>query len=130
MVTETAIPRLGALFAGLAVGMGAFGAHGLRDVLSPYATEVYQKAVFYQCIHAIALLLVALLSRVQLLEHRAARRIATCFFLGILLFSGSLYALALSSQRFFGAVTPVGGVLFILGWALLASKLERVTVAR
>lgn len=123
MLTGRLIPKFGAALAGLAVVMGAFGAHGLREILSPYATEVYQKAVLYQFVHAIALLLVALLLHGQLLDERAARRVAGCFLLGIMLFSGSLFALALSSMRFFGVVTPFGGVLFILGWALLALRI-------
>ena len=123
MRAPSTIAATGAFCAGLAVVLGAFGAHGLRDVLTPYAADIYQKAVFYQMVHALGLLAVAVLARVELVSAVVAGRVGACFLGGIFLFSGSLYALALSGQRALGAVTPFGGVLFILGWGLLSWKL-------
>ncbi|WP_417515849.1 DUF423 domain-containing protein [Marinobacter sp.] len=108
----------GAFFALLAVMSGAFGAHGLRNVVSERSLEVFQTAVTYQMYHAIALVLVALLSGFGL--SRRLLGVAVGFFLaGILLFSGSLYALVLTDIRWIGMITPIGGVCFIAGWALL-----------
>ena len=105
---------------GLAVMLGAFGAHGLRDRLDAYSMGVYEKAVFYHFIHALGLLIVSLLPRVGALAAVAAGRVSWLLFTGILLFSGSLYLLAVTGVRTLGAVTPLGGVAFIGGWILLA----------
>lgn len=112
---------IGALALALAVGLGAFGAHGLRDRLDAYSLGIWEKAVFYQFVHALALLVLPLLVR----DIGSAGRVGWLFALGILLFSGSLYALALSGVRTLGAVTPFGGVCFIAGWLLLAWTLFR-----
>lgn len=108
----------GALFALTAVMAGAFGAHVLRDLLSERSLEVFQTAVTYQMNHAIALVLVSILSGFGL-SRRLLGLAAGFFFAGILLFSGSLYTLVLTDVRWVGPVTPVGGVCFIIGWALL-----------
>lgn len=111
---------LGALFALLAVMAGAFGAHGLRSVVSARALEVFQTAVTYQVYHALGLILIALLAGFGL--HRRLLTVAAGFFLaGILLFSGSLYLLVLTELRWIGPVTPVGGVCFMVGWALVVT---------
>ena len=110
----------GALFALLAVMAGAFGAHGLRNLVSERGLEVFQTAVTYQMYHAIALLLVALLSTGTGLSRRLLTTAAGFFLAGILLFSGSLYVLALTQVHWLGPVTPVGGVCFMIGWILLA----------
>ncbi len=110
----------GALFALLAVMAGAFGAHGLRNLVSERGLEVFQTAVTYQMYHAIALLLVALLSTGAGLSRRLLTTAAGFFLAGILLFSGSLYVLALTQVHWLGPVTPVGGVCFMMGWILLA----------
>ncbi|HLV27980.1 MAG TPA: DUF423 domain-containing protein [Burkholderiaceae bacterium] len=102
----------------LGVGTGAFGAHGLRAHVGPDMLAVWQTAVLYQFVHALGLLAVAALS--SRLHPRLASW-ATLFLLaGILIFSGSLYALVLSDVRALGAITPIGGVSFMIGWALLA----------
>jgi len=107
---------LGALLGGLAVVAGAFGAHGLRDRLAPDLLAVFETAARYEMYHALALVLVGLIApRVP-----AAVPAGWCFVAGTLIFSGSLYALALTGQRWLGAITPFGGVAFIAGWALLA----------
>jgi len=106
---------LGALYGLLGVVFGAFGAHALRGRLSAEMLAVWRTAVEYQFYHALALLLLGLW-----LQQRAAvgqTLAGYAFALGILLFSGSLYALALSGVRPLGAITPLGGLLLIAGWA-------------
>lgn len=107
----------------LAVALGAFGAHALKARLDAPALDVWRTAVEYHFYHALALLGVALL--MQRSPAPALHWAAAFFALGVLLFSGSLYALALSNVRGLGAITPIGGVLFLLGWAtLLAAALR------
>jgi len=111
-----------------AVGLGAFGAHGLRtQLIASGRLEVWQTAVLYHLIHAVALFALALFavpSRTSTPSTAAIPRIfigiAACWAIGILLFSGSLYILALSGLRGLGPVTPVGGLFFIVGWILVA----------
>jgi uncharacterized membrane protein YgdD (TMEM256/DUF423 family) len=108
----------GAVAAGLAVGLGAFGAHGLRDKVEPRMLEVFETGVRYHMYHALALLAVGW----------AATRWSSAwlntsgwlFVAGIVIFSGSLYVMALSGARWLGAITPIGGIAFIAGWACLA----------
>ncbi len=115
---------VGALIALLAVMAGAFGAHGLRGMVGERGLEVFQTAVTYQMYHAIALVLVALLSATGL--SRRLLGVAGGFFLaGILLFSGSLYLLVLTDIRWVGPVTPIGGVCFMVGWAVLVAAALR-----
>jgi len=99
----------------MAVMIGAFGAHALRDRLDAYSMGVYEKAVFYHFIHALGMLAVSLMPRASALNWVCALLLA-----GIVLFSGSLYALAVTGVRALGAVTPLGGVCFIAAWLLLA----------
>lgn len=110
---------LGSIFGGLAVALGAFGAHGLANILSPEHLITYETAVRYQMYHSIALLVVALA-----LAHwpAAAKPLQTggwLFVAGIILFSGSLYLLSVSGIRWLGAVTPLGGVAFVAGWLFM-----------
>lgn len=109
---------VGALAGLLAVMAGAFGAHGLRSVVSERSLEVFQTAVNYQMYHALALIAVSLMPPLGLSGRLLG---AACGFwlAGILLFSGSLYLLVLSGTHWLGPVTPVGGVCFMIGWALL-----------
>lgn len=108
---------LAALYGFSAVALGAFGAHGLRHRLGADLMSIYQTAVQYHFWHALALLgAVALLPQRPVPWLHAA---AACWALGTLLFSGSLYALALSGVRGLGAITPFGGVLLLAGWACL-----------
>jgi uncharacterized membrane protein YgdD (TMEM256/DUF423 family) len=116
---------IGAGALGLAVTLGAFGAHGLRDRLDAYSMGVYERAVFYQFIHALALLITPLFVRSGMLPAAAGNRVGWLLLIGILLFSGSLYALAISGARMLGAVTPFGGLAFIVAWVLLAVGLFR-----
>lgn len=107
--------KLGALMMFLSVALGAFGAHGLKGKLSDYAMDVYNKAVFYQVMHALALFVVAWLSTI----NPKAGSAGVAFLAGIVLFSGSLYVLALTGIKGFGAITPIGGVCFLIGWVLI-----------
>ena len=108
---------IGALAGFLGVAFGAFGAHGLRSRLTPEMLAVFETGVRYQLFHALTLLVVALgLARA---DGVALRLAGWCFAAGILVFSGSLYALALTGVRSWGAVTPIGGLAFLAGWALL-----------
>jgi uncharacterized membrane protein YgdD (TMEM256/DUF423 family) len=109
---------LGAVAAFLAVALGAFGAHGLRGRLSPEMLAVFETGVRYHMYHALALLLVGLI--MGRMSGWLIQTAAWCFVAGILLFSGSLYALALSGVTMLGAVTPLGGLAFLAGWACLA----------
>ncbi|WP_417567416.1 DUF423 domain-containing protein [Marinobacter sp.] len=97
---------------------GAFGAHGLRSLVSERGLEVFQTAVTYQMYHSIALVLVAVLS-VLGLSRKLLGWAAGFYLAGILFFSGSLYLLALTEIRWIGPITPLGGVCFMVGWALL-----------
>lgn len=110
----------------LAVAAGAFGAHGLRNKLDAYSMSVYEKAVFYHFIHALGILLIAVLARAGAITPTGQGRAAWLLLIGILVFSGSLYALALSGIRILGAITPIGGVAFIAGWLVLAYEATRV----
>jgi len=109
---------LGSVAAFLAVTLGAFGAHGLRGRLSPDMLAVFETGVRYHMYHALALLLVGLV--MGRLSGWLIQTAGWCFVAGIVLFSGSLYALALSGVTILGAVTPLGGVAFLAGWACLA----------
>lgn len=116
---------IGAFLLALAVGMGAFGAHGLRNRLDVYSMSVYERAVFYHFIHALGILLVALLARTGAVSAVGQARTGWLLLIGIVVFSGSLYALAISGARILGAITPIGGLAFIAGWLILAFEALR-----
>jgi uncharacterized membrane protein YgdD (TMEM256/DUF423 family) len=121
-----ALPRyslvLGSFSAGLAVAFGAFGAHALKTRLEPALLVIFETGVRYQMYHALALLFTGLL---YLREPQlpGGRYLPVLFGLGSLIFSGSLYLLALTGVRTWGAVTPVGGVILLLGWLTLTVSL-------
>src|SRR3954467_13752491 len=109
---------VGALAAFVGVALGAFGAHGLRSRLSPEMLAVFETGVRYQMYHALALLLVA-----AVMPTMGGWLVVTAgwsFTAGIVLFSGSLYLLALTGVTILGAITPLGGLAFLVGWACLA----------
>jgi len=112
---------VGAIGLSLAVMLGAFGAHALRGRLDAYSLDVWQRAVFYHFVHILGVLVVPLfpLSRV------ARNWVCGLLVAGVVLFCGSLYALALTGVRTLGAVTPFGGLSFIAAWILLAVALLR-----
>lgn len=106
--------RIAAVLGLLAVALGAFGAHGLKELLAQHGTTaIWEKAVFYHFIHAVMLFVLA--------ERKVLPRLAwVCFLAGILIFSGSLYLLAVTGWGWLGAVTPLGGLSFLGGWLALA----------
>jgi uncharacterized membrane protein YgdD (TMEM256/DUF423 family) len=109
---------LGSVNAFLSVALGAFGAHGLKSRISPDMLAVYETGVHYHMMHALGLILVAILA-----EKWSSPLISWsgwALSVGIVLFSGSLYALSISGIRILGAITPLGGVSFLIGWVLLA----------
>ena len=108
-----------AIMLALAVAIGAFGAHGLQGRLDPYSTSIYEKAVFYHFIHALGILAVPLLVRAGLISKSAGQWAGWLLLAGIVLFSGSLYVLAITGMRTLGAITPFGGVSFIAAWIVL-----------
>lgn len=109
----------GALSGFSAVAIGAFGAHALKARLDDYAVSIYQTGVEYQFYHSLALLAVALLSH-WYPQSTALRISGYAFVFGIVLFSGSLYLLSLTGTRWLGAITPIGGLGFLVGWLALA----------
>ena len=112
---------LGALSGFVAVAAGAFGAHALRARLSPDLLAVFETGARYQMYHALGLVLLGVLAA----SGRPAPVSGWLMLAGILLFSGSLYALALSGVRWLGAITPLGGLAFLAGWACLAVSAAR-----
>jgi uncharacterized membrane protein YgdD (TMEM256/DUF423 family) len=104
----------------LAVALGAFGAHALRSRLDDYARGIFETAVQYHFYHSLALLGVGLLA-LQYPGSGLLRSSGIAFFAGILVFSGSLYLLSLTGRGWLGAVTPIGGISFLVGWACLAA---------
>ena len=116
---------IAAIFLALAVGLGAFGAHGLRSRLNPEMMDIYKTAVLYHFLHALGMLIVSLLPKTGTFPESGADTICWLLLAGILIFSGSLYLLALTGTRALGAITPIGGVAFIAAWVMLAWKLMR-----
>lgn len=114
----------GCVYAFLAVGLGAFGAHALKERLSADMMAVYHTGIQYQMFHALALLVVAL-AYAYAGDSNKVRWAGRLFQLGIVLFSGSLYVLAISGLKWFGAITPLGGVSFLAGWMMLALSLRK-----
>jgi uncharacterized membrane protein YgdD (TMEM256/DUF423 family) len=109
-----------AIMLALAVCIGAFGAHGLQARLDAYSLGVYEKGVFYHFFHALGMLAVPLLVRAGLISESAGKWTGWLLLAGIVLFSGSLYVLAITGERTLGAVTPFGGASFIAAWAVIA----------
>jgi uncharacterized membrane protein YgdD (TMEM256/DUF423 family) len=113
--------RLGAILGALGVALGAFGAHSLRAIVTPDRLAVFETGVRYHLVHALAILAAAWAAHVAP-ETRAPRIAGALFAAGVVLFSGSLYALVGTGVTAWGAVTPLGGVAFIAGWISLASS--------
>jgi len=124
-MTPNGIVALGAVLGALAVGIGAFGAHGLQGRVTPDMLAVFETAVRYQMYHALALVLLGLFagrgpSPLPLELPPGVAPAAWLYLAGVVLFSGSLYALVLTDTRWLGAVTPLGGVCFIVAWLMFA----------
>ncbi len=118
---------LGAVFSGLSVVLGAFGAHSLKAQLSEQQLATFHTATQYLGYHGLAILLVGILA-LQAGEAggKTLKKVAVWFTVGIALFCGSLYVLALGGPRFFGPVTPFGGLCFIIGWFTLAATMFKL----
>ena len=113
----------GAIFMALAVALGAFGAHALKKVLTPEMLTIYHTGVEYQFYHALVLLIIGVIG--FQVKSRYIGWAAILITIGIILFSGSLYVLALTGIKGLGAITPIGGVSFIAGWIFLAVAVVR-----
>jgi uncharacterized membrane protein YgdD (TMEM256/DUF423 family) len=119
------IIQAGAIFGALAVGIGAFGAHGLADLLEAQGrTDTFETGVKYHFYHAIALMMVGILGHIPS-SQKWLTRAAYGFIAGILIFSGSLYVLSLTGITWLGAITPIGGVAFILGWIFIVLAVNK-----
>lgn len=116
-MTGSSWVRIGAIVMFLGVALGAFGAHGLKNVLDENSKSVFETGVRYQLIHGLALFIIAWLT-----SQSSNRNISTAgylFLFGILLFSGSLYAICLTGIKKLGIITPLGGLCFLAGWVIL-----------
>lgn len=110
---------IAAAFGGISVILGAFASHALKDRLSEKALAIWETGTKYQMYHALALILIAVL--ISRFPNSTPLIVAGCAFIaGIMLFSGSLYALSFTGIKWLGAITPLGGVAFIIGWICLA----------
>jgi uncharacterized membrane protein YgdD (TMEM256/DUF423 family) len=111
---------IASILAGLSVAGGAFAAHALKEKLSERAIEIFETGARYQMYHSLALLVVALLLSRAEASQSLLIAAGSAFIIGIAIFSGSLYALSFSGIKWLGAITPLGGVAFIIGWGCLA----------
>ncbi len=116
---------IAAVFLALAVGLGAFGAHGLKARLDANHLDIYKTAVLYHFLHALGLLVVSVLPKTGTISAESTNSVCWLLAAGILIFSGSLYVLAVTGIDMLGTITPFGGVAFIAAWVLLAWKLVR-----
>lgn len=123
MVTTSFIARSAAVLGFLSVALGAFGAHALESRLSTEQLEIYHTGVHYQFLHAIALLALSVWTANR--NNRWITSAAISFLVGVILFSGSLYLLVATGTRGWGAITPLGGVAFLIGWALVGIAATR-----
>ncbi len=111
---------IASILAGLSVAGGAFAAHALKEKLSERAIEIFETGARYQMYHSLALLVVALLLSRAEASQSLLIAAGSAFIIGIAIFSGSLYALSFSGIKWLGAITPLGGVAFLIGWGCLA----------
>lgn len=116
---------IGAVLGFLGVAAGAFGAHGLKEVLEPKMLAVFETGARYHLIHALAIVLLGAVE--YRLPPELARRAGQAFLLGVILFSGSLYLLAITGVKWIGIITPIGGIALLAGWAAFASAGWRAT---
>jgi len=112
----------------LAVALGAFGAHGLKAIITPEMLEVYKTGVQYQFYHTFALLAVGILMNFN--QSKALKWSATLFVIGMILFSGSLYVLAISGVKALGMITPFGGITWIAAWFLLIVHCRKLSTSK
>tara|TARA_Y100000590_G_C15529988_1_gene942771 strand:- start:45 stop:443 length:399 start_codon:yes stop_codon:yes gene_type:complete len=112
---------IGAILGCTTIIIGAFGAHGLKNILDEYSKSIFEKAILYQMFHTIAILLLGTIEK--LMPNINLYIPGLLFLLGIIIFSGSLYVLAITSIKWMGAITPIGGLLFIIGWIIIFIKM-------
>lgn len=115
---------IGSLNMLLSVAFGAFGAHVMKDLLTPGRMAIFETAVHYHMAHALGLLLIAILAD-RLADHKKVAWSARLIWIGMIVFSGSLYLLCFTGIKMLGAITPIGGVAFIAGWLMLALAARR-----
>ena len=111
---------VGAISGCAVVLLGAFGAHGLKDILDAYGKSIFEKAVLYQMFHTLSILIIGLLEKVM--PGAQLQIVGWTFLIGMIIFCGSLYLLAITGMKSLGMITPIGGVLFIIGWVMLAYR--------
>jgi uncharacterized membrane protein YgdD (TMEM256/DUF423 family) len=126
IIEKMAIARIfmaiAAVFGGLGVALGAFASHALKAYVSKRSLEIFETGTRYQMYHTLALLLVAiLLTQIELPNPPTLVASGVAFMVGIVLFSGSLYAMSLTGIQALGIITPIGGIVFIVGWGCLAA---------
>lgn len=127
MNAKTLWLRIAAICGGLAIVLGAFGAHGLKESISEEMLIIFETGVKYHFYHALAMLgLIAFAKQASI--PKSMTGVCICWLFGILIFSGSLYILAISGIRWLGAITPIGGVLMIIGWFWLAISAKSITI--
>jgi len=114
----------GAIFMVLAVGLGAFGAHGLKNAVTKEMLVIFHTGVEYQFYHALGLFCVAFVANFD--ESKRVKIAGYSMIFGILVFSGSLYAMTFTGIKILGAITPIGGVAFIVAWVLLALHVKKI----
>tara|TARA_B110000438_G_scaffold37734_1_gene37484 strand:- start:39 stop:407 length:369 start_codon:yes stop_codon:yes gene_type:complete len=113
----------GSILTGLAILLGAFGAHALKSRISPQDLAIFETGIRYHIYHSIGLILIGILG--FYFPHNLIDIPAKLFLLGISIFSGSLYLLVLTNTRWLGAITPIGGICYMIGWLLLAFNIYR-----
>ncbi len=115
---------IGSLYCFLTVILGAFGAHALKDTLDEYEKSIFDKAVLYQMFHGVSILIVSIIN--NFFNEIDFSLVIWFFTFGVIIFSGSLYVLAITKAKWLGMITPIGGFLFIFGWLALIIKLLKV----
>lgn len=120
MTTPTKTIAFSGFLMAIAIALGAFGAHALKDILSPERLQTWETAVQYQAWNSLGIILVVITGKTFSVD---VKPVTILIFFGVFIFSGSLYTLCLTDFSWFGAITPVGGILFIAGWSLFGWKL-------
>lgn len=115
--------KLGALMMALSVGLGAFGAHALKDMMDAHMSTVYNTAVEYQFYHSLGLFVIAFCAHIN--ENKNINIAGNIMFFSMLVFSGSLYIMTVTGMKWLGAITPIGGTGFILAWLMLAASFNK-----
>ena len=112
---------VGSISACIVIVLGSFGAHGLKDILDTYGKSIFEKAVLYQMFHSVGILFLGIINQIMPEVH--LELVGWAFIIGTIIFCGSLYILAITGIKSFGMITPIGGLLFIIGWIILFVKM-------